>query len=115
VPILSISLICLCGCGCNCIVRYKKSSRLRKCTSAEKSLIKAFLEDYASSLGYYATALEIFHEYNDKYRLEITKENLAVLMKIKDWDASAAIAQLEINVETKKALQSLLEEVKKEK
>ena len=72
-------------------------------------------KDYASSLGYYATALEIFHEYNDQHNLEKVIKNLAGLMQIKDWDATAAIAQLEINEETKKALLELLEQVKKEK
>ncbi len=70
--------------------------------------------DYASSLGYYATALEIFLEYNDPYNLEIVIKNLTVLLQIKDWDAPAAIAKLEIKEETKKALQSLLEHVEKE-
>ena len=65
----------------------------------------------ASSLGYYATALEIFHEYNDQYRLEKVKGNLEELLQIKDWDAPAAVAQLEINEETKKALLELLEKV----
>ena len=72
-------------------------------------------KDYASSLGYYATALEIFNEYNDQYNLEKTIKNLAELLQIKDWDAPAAIAQLEINEETKKALLEILEKVKKEK
>jgi tetratricopeptide (TPR) repeat protein len=72
-------------------------------------------KDYASSLGYYANALEIFLDYNDRYNLEKTKRNLAFLMQIKDWDTPAAIAQLEIKEETKKALQSLLEHVEKEK
>jgi tetratricopeptide (TPR) repeat protein len=68
-------------------------------------------KDYASSLGYYAVALEIFHEYNDQYSLEIVKGNLEKLLQIKDWDAPAAVAQLEINEETKKALLVLLEKV----
>ncbi len=72
-------------------------------------------KDYAASLGYYATALEIFLEYHDQYNQEIVIKNLARLLQIKDWDAPAAIAQLEIKEETKKALMELLEQVKKEK
>jgi hypothetical protein len=72
-------------------------------------------KDYASSLGYYTTALEIFHEYNDQYNLEKVIKNLTILLQIKDWDAPAAIAQLETKEETKKALLEILEKVKKEK
>jgi tetratricopeptide (TPR) repeat protein len=83
-------------------------------TYGQMGIIAEEEKDYASSLGYYATALEIFHESSDQYNLEKTIRNLARLLQIKDWDAPAAIAQLEIKEETKKALQSLLEEVKKE-
>ena len=37
------------------------------------------------------------------------------LLQIKDWDAPAAIAQLELKEETKKVLLKILEEAKKEK
>jgi tetratricopeptide (TPR) repeat protein len=90
--------------------RYSQAS-----TYQQLGLVGQEEKDYASSLGYYAFALEIFLEYNDRYNLEKTIKNLAILMKIKDWDAPAAIAQLEIKEETKKALLELLEKVKKEK
>jgi len=71
--------------------------------------------DYASSLDYYATALEIFNEYNDPHNLEKVKRYLALLVQIKDWNAPAVIEKLEIKEETKKVLLEILEQVKKEK
>jgi hypothetical protein len=71
--------------------------------------------DYHSSLGYYAAALEIFHEFGDKYYLEITIKNLSRLLAQEGWDASTAIDGLEAGEETRKALRILLEKTRKEK
>ncbi len=90
--------------------RYSQAS-----TYVQMGIMAEAEKDYASFLGYYAAAMEIFLEYNDRYKLEKTIGNLAVLMKIKEWDAPAAISQLEIKEETKKALLKILEEAKKEK
>ena len=51
--------------------------------------------DYASSLAYYGTALEICYEYKDDYHIKITIRNLSRLLSLADWDAAGAIEALE--------------------
>jgi hypothetical protein len=70
--------------------------------------------DYASSLAYYVTALEIISEYNDKHTLGIVIRNLSRLPAVESWDAAKAIEALEAGEETKKFLRELLKKIKKE-
>jgi hypothetical protein len=72
-------------------------------------------KDYASSLGYFATAVEIFLERNEQINLQIALIYLVGLLQIKDWDAAAAIEHLEIKEETKKVLLKILEHAEKKK
>jgi hypothetical protein len=73
------------------------------------------IKEYPSSLGYYATALEIFLEYKDEYSLKILTGNLSRVLAQEGWDASAAIDGLDANEETRKALRAILEKARKER
>jgi hypothetical protein len=62
-------------------------------------------KDYASSLGYYTTTLEIFLQYNDEYSLNVTIRNLSLLMQ--EWDADEAIDALAVDDEIKELLKKI--------
>ncbi|NIM10731.1 MAG: tetratricopeptide repeat protein [Candidatus Aminicenantes bacterium] len=90
--------------------RYRQGS-----TFHQLGMVAHAENDYSSSLGYYAAALEIFHEYKDEFNLKKVIGNLSRVLAQEGWDASAAIDCLEVGEETRKALRSLLEKVRREK
>lgn len=65
--------------------------------------------DYPSALNYYVMSLDIFSVYNNEYNVDITIENLSILLAMETWDAAKAIAGLDVTEERKQELLGLLE------
>jgi hypothetical protein len=84
--------------------RYSQAS-----TYGQLGLVAEAEKDFALSLGYFATALEIYSQYKDNYWREITVQNLSRLLHTTTppWDPMAAIASLEAKEETKDQIRKI--------